>query len=93
VDETADADAVAAVIAGKSADEWRQVFAGEDVCCSIVEDLQTAVDDPHVQARGLFRRTVSAGGERMPALPVPLVEDYRDPEADREAPALAQERP
>jgi hypothetical protein len=29
----------------------------------------------------------------MPALPVPLVEDYRDPEADREAPALAQERP
>jgi len=88
VDETADAEAVATAIAGKTAAEWQHIFAGEDVCCSIVEDVRAAVQDPHVVARGLFRRTVDAGGVRIPALPLPLVEDYRDPVADREAPGL-----
>ena len=88
LDETADVEAVATVIAGKTAADWQDIFAGEDVCCSIVEDVRAAVQDPHVVARGLFRRTVNAGGVRIPALPLPLVEDYRDPVADRDAPDL-----
>lgn len=93
VDDTADAEAVAAAIAGKTAAEWQSILAGEDVCCSIIEDVRTAVQDPHVAARGLFRRTVNVGGERIPALPLPLVEHYRDPVADREAPDLPATKP
>ena len=93
VSETAEATTVAAAVAGKTAAEWQGIFAGEDVCCSIVADMSEAVKDPHVVARGLFRRTVTAGDTTMPALPLPLVEDYRDPIPDREAPGLpAMER-
>lgn len=84
VEKNADAESVATAISGKSAADWQRIFAGEDVCCSIVEDVRAAVQDPHVAARGLFRRTVNAGGVRIPALPLPLVEEYRDPAMDRD---------
>ena len=70
-------DAVAAVIANRTAAEWTSIFAGKDVCCSIVASLKDAVADPHLAARGLLSRTIMVDGRTIPALPVPISNQFR----------------
>ncbi len=71
---------VAAIIAGESAEVWRARFAGRDCCASVVASLSEALADPHFQARGLFAHVLAnEAGERMPALPVPVVPGLRAP--------------
>jgi alpha-methylacyl-CoA racemase len=48
-------EAVAAIIASRTADEWLQRFAGVDACVSVVKSLQEAVETPHFRERGLFQ--------------------------------------
>ena len=69
--------AVGTIIASKTAAEWTEVFDGKDVCCSVVASLKDAVADPHVAARGLLTRTVTVGDRSIPALPVPISEQFR----------------
>lgn len=82
-DDTRDAAAtraaVAQIIAGASADEWRQRLSGQEVCCSIVASLEEALSDPHFRARRLFERGLEGGPGRTPALPVPVAEAFRAP--------------
>jgi alpha-methylacyl-CoA racemase len=86
-DESADpviaTAAVAARIASRPAEQWEKVFAGEDVCCSVVVSLQEAVSDPHFSARGVF-----TGGQ--PRLPLPIAGMFRAKGAVRSAPALGE---
>ena len=76
-DEGEAIDAVGQIIATKTAAEWTSIFAGKDVCCSIVASLKDAVADPHVAARGLLSRKIMVEGRSIPALPVPLSEQFR----------------
>jgi len=79
-------DAIAAVatcIAARPAAVWRDVFAGEDVCCSVVISLKEAVGDPHFQDRGVFE------GEQ-PILPLPIARVFRAHGPLRTAPALGE---
>ncbi|MEX2034053.1 MAG: CaiB/BaiF CoA-transferase family protein [Xanthobacteraceae bacterium] len=79
-DPAASRAAVAAIIAGKSADEWRPVLAAADCCVTIMASLQEALGDPHFVARGLFAHTVAGPtGATMPALPVPIDPVFRAP--------------
>lgn len=73
--------AVASRIREKTAAEWRQRFAGKDVCCNVVNSVQAAFDDPHFRSRGLFSRELCANGKKIPALPVPIAEQWRDSRA------------
>jgi crotonobetainyl-CoA:carnitine CoA-transferase CaiB-like acyl-CoA transferase len=82
--------AVAERIRSASAGEWRARFAGQDVCCSIVATLEEAVENAHFRARGLFERTVTADGRRIPALPLPLAAEFRAPEPAATYPALGE---
>jgi crotonobetainyl-CoA:carnitine CoA-transferase CaiB-like acyl-CoA transferase len=81
---------VSEIIASKSAAEWLPIFDKADCCCSIVQDLRAALDDPHFKARGLFAARVrNAKGESIPAIPVPITRPLRpNPAGDGEAPAL-----
>lgn len=83
-DDTRDAAAtraaVAQIIAGASADEWRRRFAGQDVCCSIVASLEEALADPNFHMRRLFERRLAGTPGRIPALPVPVADAFRGPE-------------
>jgi crotonobetainyl-CoA:carnitine CoA-transferase CaiB-like acyl-CoA transferase len=72
-------DAVAALIAGKTADDWRPVFAAADCCVTVVATLEEAMQDPHFVARGLFARRISGDGGTIPALPLPLSPSFREP--------------
>ena len=71
-------EAVAAIIVGKTAAEWKPVFAATDCCASIVATLSEAARDPHFIGRGLFSAKISApSGATMPALPVPIAPQFR----------------
>ncbi len=58
-----------------AAEEWRRRFAGKDVCCAIAATIEEAMRDPHFVARGLFawERSTGDGGDRLTAVPVPVV--------------------
>jgi alpha-methylacyl-CoA racemase len=70
--------AVAAIIAGRTAEEWRPLFAAADCCVTIMATLQEALQDPHFVERGLFAHQVAGPtGATMPALPVPIDPQFR----------------
>jgi alpha-methylacyl-CoA racemase len=81
---------VAEIIAGKTAAEWLPIFDQADCCCSIVQDIRAALDDPHFKARGLFApRLTNEKGEVLPAIPVPIDKPLRPgATTDASAPAL-----
>jgi crotonobetainyl-CoA:carnitine CoA-transferase CaiB-like acyl-CoA transferase len=76
-DPAASKRAVADKIAAKTADEWRALFEGKDVCCCIVGTLEKALRDPHFIARGVFAAKLAADGKEITALPVPVVPQFR----------------
>jgi crotonobetainyl-CoA:carnitine CoA-transferase CaiB-like acyl-CoA transferase len=79
-DPAATSEAVAAIIAGRTAEEWRPVFAEADCCVTIVASLEEALRDPHFVGRGLFaNRVADATGATMPALPLPIAPIFRAP--------------
>jgi alpha-methylacyl-CoA racemase len=73
--------AVAARIAKKSAQEWRAAFSGRDVCSCIVSTMEEAFRDEHFRARGLFARQVLTDSGPLTAVPVPVADSFRDPNA------------
>ena len=88
-DPDATAQAVAARIAGEPADHWRAVFERADCCCTVVQTLQEALQDPHFQRRGLLDHEVeNTDGVRQIALPVPVVGQFRAAPHAARAPAL-----
>lgn len=78
-DQDATGKRVAEIIASNSADHWREVFAQADCCCSIVQSIEQAMQDPHFKARGLFDAQISSadGGETITALPTPIDAAFR----------------
>ena len=82
--------AIAAKIAEKTADEWRVLFSGKDVCCSIMASIEDALRDPHFIERGVFAAKLTAGGRKMTALPVPIAPEFRAQSGDAGYPALGE---
>jgi crotonobetainyl-CoA:carnitine CoA-transferase CaiB-like acyl-CoA transferase len=88
-DPKATRDAVAKLIAARTSDEWRPIFAAADCCTTIVVPLEDAMRDPHFVARGLFDHKVeSASGKIIPALPLPISPEFRDKPGAKKAPKL-----
>lgn len=82
-------DAVAKIIARKTADEWKPIFAKADCCVSVLVPLAQALRDPHFVGRGLFAHKVAtASGKTLPALPLPISPEFREPPAVKKAPKL-----
>jgi crotonobetainyl-CoA:carnitine CoA-transferase CaiB-like acyl-CoA transferase len=92
-DPGATIEAIATIIAGETAQTWRERLSGQDCCCSIVATLGEAASDPHFKARGLFGHSVSnEAGATMPALPVPIDPGFRAPVGST-APSPVLQRP
>ena len=82
-------DAVARLIAARGADEWKPIFAKADCCVTVLVPLEQALRDPHFVERGLFAHTVvTASGQTLPALPLPIAPQFRDKPAAKKAPPL-----
>jgi crotonobetainyl-CoA:carnitine CoA-transferase CaiB-like acyl-CoA transferase len=82
--------AVATIIAGKTAEEWRPLLAAADCCVTVMATLKEALRDPQFVERGLFAHLVAGPtGATMPALPVPIDPQFRDdPEVSKAMPKL-----
>jgi crotonobetainyl-CoA:carnitine CoA-transferase CaiB-like acyl-CoA transferase len=66
------------LIASRTANEWRPVFAAADCCVTVMVTLEEALRDPHFNGRGLFaHKVVGPSGKTMPALPVPIDPQFR----------------
>lgn len=77
-DPVATTCAVRAIIAGKTADEWKQRFYATDCCASVVQTLDEAMGDPHFRLRGLFDHILeNEEGDQLPALPVAVSPQFR----------------
>jgi alpha-methylacyl-CoA racemase len=82
-------DAVAELIAGRTSDEWRPIFAAADCCATIVVSLEQAMRDLHFVERGLFAHTVeTASLGTLPALPLPIAPQFREAPGAKKAPPL-----
>jgi crotonobetainyl-CoA:carnitine CoA-transferase CaiB-like acyl-CoA transferase len=91
-DPAASKAAVAKIIAGKSAEEWRPLLAAADCCATIMATLSEALRDAHFVGRGLFAHQVAGpSGATMPALPVPIDPQFRDdPDVVKKVPKLGR---
>ena len=82
-------DAIAKLILAKTSDEWRPIFAAADCCATITVPLEEAMRDPHFTERGLFAHQVSTeAGKMLPALPLPIVQEFRATPGIKKAPKL-----
>ena len=89
-DSTGATHAVAARIVTRTGDEWATLFAGRDVCCSVIVDLREALADPHFHARGLLLPNASSDSG-LPSLPIPIDPSFRgQPDALRPSPVLGE---
>jgi crotonobetainyl-CoA:carnitine CoA-transferase CaiB-like acyl-CoA transferase len=89
-DPAATRAAIARIIAGRGAEEWRPVFANADCCVTIVASLEEALRDPHFVKRGLFDYLVEgSSGKTIHALPLPLAPEFREPSGVKSAPRLS----
>src|SRR5262249_6425982 len=71
-------DAVAELIAARTSDEWRPIFAAADCCATVIVRLEEAMHDPHFVERGLFSFLVATeSGKTLPALPLPIAPEFR----------------
>jgi len=75
---------VAELIAGRDAEQWRQLFAAEDLPAEVVEEVGAARFHPQARARGLF----SIGGDGGLELAFPARFDGERPVAAGEWPEL-----
>lgn len=86
-DPKATCDAVATLIATRTADEWKPVLAKADCCATIVAPLEEAMRDPHFVGRGIFGHQIeTVGGKITPALPLPIAPQFRDKPGAKKAP-------
>jgi crotonobetainyl-CoA:carnitine CoA-transferase CaiB-like acyl-CoA transferase len=84
IDPKATLAAVSSIIAGKTAQHWKPILAQADCCATMVVPLEEAICDPHFTGRGLFGHFLeSATGKKMPALPVAIDPQFRDPAGTR----------
>jgi crotonobetainyl-CoA:carnitine CoA-transferase CaiB-like acyl-CoA transferase len=82
---------IADIIGGQTAAHWQRIFEQADCCCSIVQTVQEALDDPHFIERGLFARQLkNEDGATMIALPVPIATAFRPGTVSAVAPRLGE---
>ena len=88
-DPAATKKAIAAIIAGETAEHWRPKLSAADCCVTIMVSLEDALHDPHFVERGLFAHSVGGvGGKAFPALPVPIAETLREAPGAKASPQL-----
>jgi crotonobetainyl-CoA:carnitine CoA-transferase CaiB-like acyl-CoA transferase len=86
-DPKATRDAVAKLIAARTSDEWKPLFAAADCCVTVVTPLEEAIRDPHFVERGLFAHQIEiASGTTMAALPLPIAPQFRGKPGAKKAP-------
>lgn len=69
-------DYIASLIVAHDATYWQSVFENRDCCCSVVETLEQALQNPHFAKRGLFASSEEGDLSSLETLPVCLVPQF-----------------
>ena len=73
----------------KDKNQWLQIFAKADCCCSIVKSMEEAINDNHFKIRDVFsKRIMNENGYEIPALPLPIDNQFKDNKVVKKSPAL-----
>jgi len=82
--------AVGDILKNRAAADWEDLLTHADCCCTIVRTMNEVLDDPHLNARGVFDWKVQSDkGGTAPALPVPISPEFRaDSKTAMPAPVL-----
>ena len=84
--------AIAAIIATRTAADWRPILAAADCCATIVASLEEAMRDPHFVERGLFAyEAIGNNGTVITALPLPIAPAFRDGTVRKAGPPLGDD--
>lgn len=84
-------DQVAVRIKEQPMSYWLEQLQDKDVCVSEVKSLSQATQDPHFAARHVFsRRTKTADGAHLTALPTPIDPAFRHQNVAESSPALGE---
>lgn len=91
-DPAATRDAIAGIVRGRAAAEWRAILEPLDCCATVLASLKEAIADPQFRGRGLFRAQAAGhDGAAVPATPVPIAPELRRPLDElRAVPAIAE---
>jgi crotonobetainyl-CoA:carnitine CoA-transferase CaiB-like acyl-CoA transferase len=77
---------VAEILAGRTAAEWQERFAGKDVCCEPILELAELADHPQHAARGVFFEVTDPKIGKVLQVRTPVGK----PEVKRLAPSLGE---
>lgn len=81
---------VAEIVSERTAQEWQDIFGSQDICCNLVSTVKDALRNPHFLERNLFDNAIAAGDKTMPALPLPVDNQFRGPEGEVSYPSLGE---
>jgi len=61
---------IESIISQRSGDYWKKLFhAEENVCCSLIEDIENVFDDVHLKQRKIFSGRLSINKKQTPFIP------------------------
>ena len=77
------------IIISKDKNYWTKVFDEADCCCSTVKSIEEAINDNHFKIRNIFGKKIANDeGEELPALPIPIDNQFRKKKIVEKAPKL-----
>ena len=77
------------IIISKDKNYWTKVFDEADCCCSPVKSIEEAINDNHFKIRNIFEKKIANDdGEELPALPIPIDNQFRKKKIVEKAPKL-----
>jgi len=77
------------IIISKDKNYWSKVFDEADCCCSTVKSIEEAINDNHFKIRNIFEKKIANDeGEELPALPIPIDNQFRKKKIVEKAPKL-----
>ncbi|MDA0916151.1 MAG: CaiB/BaiF CoA-transferase family protein [Proteobacteria bacterium] len=77
------------IIISKDKNYWTKVFYEADCCCSTVKSIEEAINDNHFKIRNIFEKKIANDeGEELPALPIPIDNQFRKKKIVEKAPKL-----
>ena len=77
------------IIISKDKNYWTKVFDEADCCCSTVKSIEEAINDNHFKIRNIFEKKIANDeGEELPALPIPIDNQFRKKKIVEKAPKL-----
>ncbi len=74
----------------KTRDEWTQLLAGAEACASPVLTIEEAMNDEHLNSRGMFVEGPSPDGEPVKQVAMPIKFSDIEPDGPRAAPKLGE---